>query len=110
MDHVRPVLGQQLSNGWPSDDMGEIEHAQTLQRPEGRGLEGGYGPVGDLRDLDRRYVRERLTLRVRKPFLWAPLDGGTEPEGGELVLERSRVELGHAAGDRRMVAGTIEET
>jgi hypothetical protein len=110
VDQVRPVLGQQLSNGWPSDDMGEIEHAQTLQRPEGRRLEGGYGPVGDFRDLDRRHVRERLALRVRKPFLRAPLDGGAEPEGGELVLERLRVELGHGAGDRRMVAGAIEET
>ena len=26
------------------------------------------------------------------------------------VLERLRVELGHAAGDRRMVAGAIQET
>jgi hypothetical protein len=110
VDHVRPVLGQQLSNGWPGDDMSEIEHAQTLKGSEGRRLEGDYRPVGNLRDLDRRHVGERLALRVRKPFLRAPVDGSAEPEGGELVLERLRVELGHAAGDRRMVARAIEET
>ena len=54
MDHIRPMLGQQLTDRRPSDDVGEIEHAQTLKGPEGSRLERYRGPVGDLGDFDRR--------------------------------------------------------
>ena len=44
-----------------------------------------------------------------KPFLGAPLDGRAEPESGKFVLERLRIELGHAARDRGMVARAIQK-
>ena len=70
MDHIRPVLGQQLADRWPGNDVGEIEHSQALERPEGSRLEGGRRPVGDLGYLDRRHTGDRFALRMGKPFLW----------------------------------------
>ena len=109
VDHIGPMLGQQLGDRWPGDDMSEIEHPQTLERPEGSRLECGCGPVSDLGDLDRRHTGKRLALRVCKPFLGAPLDGSAEPESGKFVFERLRIELGHTMRDRGMVARAIQK-
>ena len=109
MDHIRPMLGQQLADRWPGDDVSEIEHPQTLKGPEGSRLERCCGPVGDLGDFDQRHTRNRFALRVCKPFLGASLDGSAEPEGGKFVLERLRIELGHAASDRGMLARAIQK-
>src|SRR5271170_3101704 len=103
------MLGQQLADRWPGDDVSEIEHPQTLEGPEGSRLEGGCGPVGDLGDLDRRHTGKRLALRVCKPFVGAPLDGSAEPESGKFFLKRLRIELGHAACDRGMIARAVQK-
>jgi hypothetical protein len=89
--------------------VGEIEHPQTFKRPEGGRLEGGCGAAVDLGNLDRRHIGECLALWVRKPFLAAPFDAGAEPESGKFVLERLRIELGHAARDRGMIARAIQK-